>query len=389
MNIDISPKGFRRVLSGHPWVFQSDVLAAGEAANPGDIVTVKAGNKFVGQAFYNPHSQITLRMLTRRDEPIDQNFWAARIQAAWDYRRQFCDPQSCRVVHSESDFLPSLIVDKFADVAVLQSLCLGMDKLKPMIAGLIMDIVGPSSVYERNDVPVRRLEGMEEATGLLLGAPVPGRVRIEENGVSLWVDVAHGQKTGYFLDQKENRAALRPLVKDTKVLDCFCHVGSFALHAGYYGAAEVLGLDISEPSVRDASENAALNGLSQTCRFETANVFDYLRAAQAQGDTYDVVVLDPPAFTKSRGTVASAERGYKDINLRAMKLLRDRGFLVTCSCSHHMHTDHFLKTIQDAAQDAHRTLRLMELRSQGKDHPILPAAPETQYLKCAIYQVCQ
>lgn len=264
-------------------------------------------------------------------------------------------------------------------------LCLGMDKLRDMIVKLLVEIVKPRGIYERDDVPVREREGMKQQTGLLWGE-VPDRVPMVENGITFMVDVKNGQKTGFFLDQKENRAAIAPLCPDARVLDCFCHNGSFALHAAKYGAKEVLGVDISEDALTVARENASINGLDNV-QFEAHNVFDLLRQYQTEGRRFDVIILDPPAFTKSRKMLESAKRGYKDINLRAMKLVRDGGFLISCSCSQHVTPDIFMDILREAAYETRRRIRLVDVRTQGKDHPILIASQETQYLKCVIMQV--
>ena len=278
-----------------------------------------------------------------------------------------------------------MIVDSFGDVLSLQCLCLGMEKYKQAICDALMDEVRPRGIYERGDVPVRELEGLEQVKGILRG-DVPDKVEISENGVRFLVDVKNGQKTGFFLDQKENRAAIAPFVRGQRVLDCFTHTGSFALHAARYGARHVTGVDISDFACDCARENAALNGF-ENVDFVAANAFDFLKEQCAAGEQYDVVILDPPAFTKTRAAVAAAARGYKEINLRGMKLLRDGGYLVTCSCSQHMLPDAFRDVVLSAARDAHVRLMQVEYRTQGRDHPILPAAPETQYLKCGIFRV--
>ncbi len=376
-----------RVYSGHPWVFRSDIDRVDGTVTDGGVVRVLSSRgKFLAMAVYNPRSQISLRILSRQDEPIDAAFIRARVKRAVDYRRLFSDLHSCRLIFAESDGLPAVIADSFGDVIVLQVLCLGMEAFKQDIVSALVDELHPSGIYERNDVPVRELEGLSQQTGLLYGA-VPDRVEMAENGVRFWVDVKEGQKTGFFLDQKENRAAIAPFVKDMRVLDCFTHTGSFALHAGCYGAREVTGVDISDYACECAAENARLNGLESRVRFECANAFDYLRAAQDRGERYDVVILDPPAFTKTRSAVEGALRGYKEINLRGMKLVRDGGFLVTCSCSQHVTPPLFQNMLLDAQKDARVQLRQIEWRTQGRDHPILPSSPETQYLKCGVYQV--
>ena len=376
-----------RVRSGHPWVFASDIERVEGNFEPGDVVdVVSSHNTYLGRAFYNPKSQISLRMLTTHDEPVDEAFFRRRVQEAWDYRNQFCDPASCRLIFSESDFLPGLIVDKFGDYLVVQSLCLGIEKWKQSIVRDLAEIVHPKGVWERSDVPVRRLEGLEQTTGLLYGE-VPDSIDMVENGLRFVVDVKNGQKTGFFLDQKENRAAIAPLCKGARVLDCFCHNGSFSLHAAKYGARSVLGVDISEEALEVARLNAENNGLSDVVTFEAHNCFDHLRELTDAHEQFDVVILDPPAFTKTRAAVESALRGYKEINLRGMKLVRKGGFLVTCSCSQHVSPEQFRDMINQAARDSKTKLRLVENRTQGHDHPILPASPETQYLKCMILQV--
>lgn len=376
-----------RVDSGHPWLFRSDIERISGRPVPGDSVDVFANDgRFLGRGFYNPNSQIAIRMLTRWDEKLSRPFFERRITQAWEYRKRVADTNSCRLIFAESDFLPGLIVDKFNDILVLQTLSFGMDKMKPTIVSILNEIIKPRGIYERNDVQIRELEGLPQQRGFL-SEPFDTIVEMKENGVSFLVDVAEGQKTGYFLDQKENRAALAPLVRGQRVLDCFTHTGSFALHAAYYGASSVTGVDISEHALDFACRNAELNKLEKVSDFVEANVFDYLRAAVDKKDMFDVVILDPPAFTKSRQAIEGALRGYKEINLRALKIIQPGGFLVSCSCSHHVSNELFLKTIHEAAIDAHRQVRLVEYRSQSKDHPILIASAETQYIKCAILQI--
>ncbi len=376
----------KRVFSGHPWIFRSDIARSKGDPQPGDTVRVTASNgRFLAMAVYNPASQIALRILSRRDEPIDHAFIYGRVQRAVDYRRRFADLRSCRLIFAESDGLPAVIVDSFGDVLSLQCLCLGMEKYKEAICDALMDLLHPQGIYERGDVPVRELEGLPLVTGTLRGQ-VPDKVMIEENGVKFWVNVKNGQKTGFFLDQKENRAAIAPFVRDAEVLDCFTHTGSFALHAAKFGARHVTGVDISEFACQCARENAALNGFQQV-DFVAANAFDFLKEQCAAGAQYDVVILDPPAFTKTRHNLEAAERGYKEINLRGLKLVKNGGYLVTCSCSQHMLPGAFRDVVLSAAQDARVRLFQVEYRTQGRDHPILPAAPETQYLKCGIYRV--
>lgn len=383
----LNPGKEKRVLSRHPWIFRSDIHHMEGNTSPGDIVTVKnSKGRFLAKAFYNPNSQIALRIMSYQDETIDGCFIRNKIHEAVEYRRQFTDLNCCRLVFAESDGLPALIVDSFGGVLVLQCLALGMEQFKMDIVDALVTEMNPQGIWERNDVPVRRLEGLNMTTGLLYG-DVPDLVEIVENGIRFQVDVKEGQKTGFFLDQKENCAAIAPFVKGKKVLDCFSHTGAFSLHAGYYGAREVTGVDISEFACRFAEKNAALNHLENRVRFITANAFDFLSEKSRAGEEYDVIILDPPAFTKSRTTLENALRGYKEINLRAMKMIVSGGVLITCSCSQHVLPDVFRKMVLDAAGDARVLLRQIEFRTQGKDHPILPSAPETEYLKCGIYRV--
>ena len=377
-----------RVRGGHPWIYASEIENVDGPFENGDIVDVADfRGKFIGRGFYNPVSQISLRLLTRNDEPCDEAFFARRIRDAWEYRKLLCDPDSCRLIYSESDFLPGMVVDKFADILVLQSLSLGIERIKDMLCDLLMQIVKPAGIWERSDVPVRRLEGLEQTTGLLRGQ-VPDTVDMVENGIYFLVDVKQGQKTGFFLDQKQNRAAIAPLCRDARVLDCFCHNGSFALHAAKYGARDVLGIDISGEALEVARENARINGF-ENVRFEAHNCFDLLRELTDAGEKYDLVILDPPAFTKNKAAVQSALRGYKEINLRGLKLVRPGGFLVTCSCSQHVLPEMFQDVINQAARDAKKRIRMVEFRTQGYDHPILPQSVETKYLKTVILQVME
>ena len=381
MNVYLRRGREQRVLGGHPWIFRSDIEREDGAADGLPVRVLTSAGRFLAMAVYNPRSQISLRILSRRDEPIDGAFIRGRVRRALDYRRRFADLGSCRLIFAESDGLPAVIADKFGDVIVVQILCLGMERFKADIVDALVKELSPRGVYERNDVPVRELEGLSQQTGLLWGE-VPDRVEMQENGVRFLVDVKEGQKTGFFLDQKENRAAIAPFVPGMRVLDCFTHTGSFALHA-----AEVTGVDISEHACACALENARLNGVEDRVRFECANAFDFLRAQQTAKEQYDVVILDPPAFTKTRSAVEGALRGYKEINLRGMKLTRDGGFFVTCSCSQHVTPDLFRGMLLEAQKDAHVQLRQIEWRTQGRDHPILLSSPETQYLKCGIFQV--
>ncbi|MDR0897490.1 MAG: class I SAM-dependent rRNA methyltransferase [Oscillospiraceae bacterium] len=381
----LNPGRDKRVHYGHPWVYRSDIHHVTGAFTPGDVIEVHSSHgKFIGRAMYNPASQIALRFFTVHDEPVDEAFIRMRVRRAIGYRRAFADLKSSRLIFAESDGLPGLVADAFGDVIVIQSLALGIDRWKGIIIDELASMLAPRGIWERSDVKVRELEGMAQTQGLLRGE-VPDRVEIIENGVRFLVDVKQGQKTGYFLDQKENRAAIAPFVKGARVLDCFTHTGAFALHAAHYGASEVVGVDISALALEQAAENARLNGLS--VGFEEANAFDLLRAQHDAKTRYDMIILDPPAFTKTRSAIEAALRGYKEINLRAMKMVRDGGYLVTCSCSHHVLPEAFAKMLVSAASDAKVQLRQIEARTQGRDHPILSASPETQYLKCHILQV--
>jgi len=378
----------KRVLYGHPWIFRSDIEKVEGSYECGDIVDVHSyKGKFLARGYYNPKSQIAVRILTLQQEEINADFFYKRIANAWQYRKLVADANSCRVVFAESDFLPALIVDKFSEYLVIQTLALGIDRYKYLLVEILDEIIKPRGIYERNDVPVRELEGLDQRKGYLKGH-FDTNILMIENGIKFMVDIENGQKTGFFLDQKENRAAIKPFVKNAKVLDCFSHTGSFALHAAHYGASSVLGIDISEHAANCAAKNAQLNNYENICRFETANTFDVLRKYYEEKNIFDVIILDPPAFTKSRETVDGAIRGYKEINLRAMKIIKPGGFLITCSCSHHIDSEMFMDIIYNAAIDARKNARVIECRSQAKDHPVLLASEETEYLKCIILQIC-
>lgn len=377
----------KRVATGHPWIFKSDIENIEGEYVPGDVVEIYSfKNKFLAKGYLNLKSQISLRILTyNQQEEINYDFLYNRINNAIEYRKKFCDINSCRLIFAESDLLPALIVDKFSDYLVIQTLALGIERFKEQIVDILIKLINPKGIYERNDVHVRELEGLEQTKGLLYGE-VPDSVEMIENGVKFLVDIKNGQKTGFFLDQKDNRAAIKPYVYEKEVLDCFCHTGSFSCEAGSFGAKNVIGVDISDLAVKFATENAKLNNLNNVSFIE-ANVFDKLREYHDLGKKFDVVILDPPAFTKSKETIESAIRGYKEINLRAMQIIRSGGFLVSCSCSHHIDNELFLDIIYDAAIDTKKILRLLEYRGHSKDHPSLLASPETNYLKAAIFQV--
>lgn len=378
----------QRVRQGHPWVYDNQVLRSEGRPEAGGIVQlfdVKKGP--LGQGYFNPGSKIIARLLTKDlDEPIDTAFFRRKVQAAWDFRRRMGNSTSCRVVFGEADGLPALVVDKFNDVLVMQIMALGMERHRASILAALQDVLAPRGIYERNDAAVRSKEGLELYSGFT-GAPFDTRLEIEENGLKLALDVATGQKTGHFLDQRLNHAAMARISHQARVLDCFTHTGGFALHAAKYGAREVLGVDISAEAIALAEANAAANGLAPRCSFRTANVFDLLTDASKRGLSWDVIVLDPPAFAKNRGALDGATRGYKEINLRAMKCLPPGGFLVTCSCSQHMTPELFRAMVADAARDAHRELREVYYGTQPPDHPYHWAIPETLYLKCLVLQV--
>ena len=385
----------RGIKSGGMWIYDNEIDAAvGNFCNC-DVVTVHDFDGYpMGRGFINQNSKIRIRMLTRNaKEEIDREFLRKRVADAWEYRKQTVDTSSCRIIFGEADFLPGLVVDKFSDVLVVQSLALGIDRLKEEILELLkerlrLDGIEIRGVYERSDAKVRLQEGMERSKGFL-GEEFDTNVKIIENGVTYLVDVKDGQKTGFFLDQKYNRLAVQKLCRDKTVLDCFTHTGSFALNAGIAGAKSVLGVDASEHAVCQARENAKLNGLQESVRFLCKDVFELLPELEQNGERYDVVILDPPAFAKSRNSVKNAVKGYREINLRAMKLVKPGGFLATCSCSHFMDYELFTKTIAQAARNVHKRLRQVEYRTQAPDHPILWAADESNYLKFYIFQVCE
>lgn len=378
-----------RIENGHPWVYQTEVDHIEGEVEPGGLVdVVNHRNYYIGRGYINPRSKILVRLLTREPETIDRAFFRERLERAWRYRQKVVkEPEYCRLVFSEGDFLPGLIIDRFGDHFVLQTLALGIDRHKDLLVDLLVELFHPRSIYERNDVPVRRLEGLPLQKGLLYGEQPPALVPVLENGLSMVADPVNGQKTGFFYDQRENRAFLAPFFPGASVLDCFCHTGSFAVHAATYGAKDVLAVDISGDALAVAQRNAEVNNVADRCRFEEANAFNLLREYSDEGKQFDVVILDPPAFTKSRSTIESAARGYKEINLRGLKLTKPGGVLVTCSCSYHMDAELFLAIVLDAARDVKRTVRQIEYRTQAKDHPILPASPETQYLKFLVLEV--
>lgn len=389
-------KGAGRALKqGGPWIYDNEIESVMGNFKDGDIVIVHDYDGYpLGRGFINRNSKLTVRMMTRdKDTVIDEKFIRMRVKNAWEYRKKVMDDlSSCRVIFGEADFLPGIVVDKFSDVLVVESLALGIDRFKMMIVESLKDILKEEGiqirgVYERSDAKVREQEGMERCKGFI-GDPFDTKVEIAENGVRYYVDVKDGQKTGFFLDQKYNRRAVARLCEGGRVLDCFTHTGSFALNAALGGAVKVTGADASQLGVEQARENAELNGISDRVDFLCEDVFDLLPRLEKQGEKYDVVILDPPAFTKSRSSIKKAVKGYREINLRGMKLVKDGGYLATCSCSHFMDQDLFTKTIAQAAQNVHKRLRQVEFRTQSPDHPILWGAGDSYYLKFYIFQVC-
>lgn len=377
-----------RIANGHPWVYGNEVEKIVGDVVAGDIVDVYySAEKYAGRGYINPQSQILVRLLTRKQETIDEAFFHQKIAKAWDYRQKLGYTENCRLVFGEADELPALIIDKFNDYFVIQTLSLGMDRWKDAIVRSLETIFSPKGIYERNDVPVRQLEGLPLQKGFL-SAPFDTNIQIVENGLKFLVDLENGQKTGYFLDQQDNRRAIQNIVKGADVLGAFTYTGTFEIHAAAYGAKSVLGLDISENAVAQANKNAALNGLDSICKFEAMNAFNVLKQWGKDGRKYDVVMLDPPAFTKSRESIGKAITGYKEINLRGMKLLRNGGFLVTSSCTNLVNPEMFLSAIDQAAKDARKRIRQVVFQAQSSDHPIIWGMENTNYLKFLIVEVC-
>jgi len=384
LNRKITP----RVANGHPWIFNNEVDKVDGEVLGGETVEVYSHDKkFIGKGYINPKSQILVRLLTRnKADEINEQYFYTEIKKCWDYRKQLGYTENCRLVFGEADSMPQLIIDKFNDYFVLQTLSLGMDNWKPAIVDALNKIFKPKGIYERNDVPVRELEGLAQQKGFL-SAPFDTNIIINENGFQFHVDIENGQKTGYFLDQQDNRKAIEHIVKGADVLGAFTYTGTFEIHAAKYGAKSVLGIDISENAVAQANKNAKLNNVQDSCRFETANAFDVLKQWSNEGRQYDVVMLDPPAFTKNRETIQKAIAGYKEINLRGMKLVKPGGFLVTSSCTNLVNEEMFLQTIDMAAKDAKRKLRQVLFQRQSGDHPVIRGMDNTHYLKFLIVQV--
>ena len=385
----------RSLKAGGLWVFDNEIDTIMGTFTNGDIVIVHDFDGYMmGRGFINQNSKIRVRMMTRnKEQQIDEAFLRNRVQTAWDYRKDTVDTSSCRVIFGEADFLPGIVIDKYEDVLVVESLALGIDRFKETIVRLLKECMAEDGihirgVYERSDAKEREKEGLTKVKGFI-GEPFDTNIEIVENGVHYMVDVENGQKTGFFLDQKYNRLAMQRICKGKKVLDCFTHMGTFALNAGIAGAKDVTGLDISEYAVEQAARNAKLNHLEDTVHFRCAIVLDELPKLAAAGEQYDVVILDPPAFTKSREATKNAIKGYREINMKGMKLVKDGGYLATCSCSHFMTQELLAKTIKEAAKATHKRLRQVEFRTQSPDHPILWAADESYYLKFFIFQVVE
>ena len=377
-----------RIANGHPWIFRNEVERIDGNPEAGAIVEVYfSDGKFAGKGYFNAQSQIIVRLLTNDNKvEINDQFFLERIQECWVYRQQLGYSENCRLVFGEADGLPQLIIDKFNHYFVIQTLALGIDVWKPAIVKALQTIFNPEGIYERNDVPVRELEGLPQQKGFL-SKPFDTKITINENGLKFYVDLENGQKTGYFLDQQDNRRAIENIVKGADVLGAFTYTGTFEIHAAHYGAKSVLGLDISENAVQQANRNAELNGLQNIVSFQTANAFDVLKQWSKEEKKYDVVMLDPPAFTKSRATIEKAITGYKEINLRGMKLIKPGGFLVTSSCTNLVAQEQFLQIIDMAARDARRKIRQVIFQTQSGDHPIIWNMDNTHYLKFLIVQV--
>lgn len=383
----------RTIKAGGAWIFDNEIDTITGRFKNGEVVTVHDFDGYpMGKGFINQNSKIRIRMMTRKpDQEINEAFLKMRVKNAWEYRKTTVDTSSCRIIFGEADFLPGLVIDKYEDVLVVECLALGMEQFKEIIVNFLKDILAEDGikirgVYERSDANERTKEGLSKVKGFI-GDAFDTNVEIVENGVHYMVDVANGQKTGFFLDQKYNRLAMQRICKGKKVLDCFTHMGTFALNAGIAGAADVTGLDISEYAVSQAEANARLNHLENTVHFRQANVLDELPKLAQAGEKYDVVILDPPAFTKSREATKNAIKGYREINMKGLKLVKDGGYLATCSCSHFMTQDLLAKTVKEAAKATHKRLRQVEFRTQAPDHPILWAADESYYLKFFIFQV--
>lgn len=375
----------KKIISGFPWVYANEVYKIDGKDAQGSVAEVRSNDgRFVGYGFINHQSKLIVRMLTLKSEQIDEEFFKNRIISANNYRLELGYSDNYRVVFGESDYLPGLVVDKYGDALSVQFLCLGMEVRKQLIIDILVEIFNPKTIYERSDVSIRKKEGLEERKGLLYGEDKTV-VQIVENGIKMLVDLENGQKTGYFLDQKENRDNLKWYVKGKTVLDCFCNEGGFALNAKKHGASQVTAVDISQKAIDLVEQNAKLNGLDINC--VTADVFDYLRECREKGDFFDVIVLDPPAFTKTVDTVKEGYRGYKDINKKALKLVKKGGYLITCSCSQHLTLNLFMQMVKESVLESGVKAKLVELRMQGKDHAVTIGYDESLYLKVAVVKI--
>ncbi|MBN1648260.1 MAG: class I SAM-dependent rRNA methyltransferase [Spirochaetales bacterium] len=385
--IRVKKSALPRLLKGHPWVFDNEAEEIGGEHQPGDCVEVYGPkNRYLGTGVFNPRSRILVRIYSRRHETLGPALIRDRIKQAAAYRLRQCNCSSYRLVFAEADLLPGLMIDRYENILAVQTLSLGMDKYKDAIFDILEELFTPAAVYEKNDIKIREKEGLP-LIGRVARGTLPERIIIDENSVKFEVDLEGGQKTGHFLDQRENHAAISPYCPGQKVLDICTHTGGFAVHAALYGAGKITAVDISADAIHLAERNAALNGWQDRIEFVEANAFDYLR--EQQGRDYGLIILDPPAFCKSKSTLVSAARGYKELNLRALKLLQPGGTLVTCSCSFHMSPEYFREVITEAAADAGRRIRLIEFRTQSRDHPILVGYPESHYLKCGIYSIME
>jgi 23S rRNA (cytosine1962-C5)-methyltransferase len=387
--ITLQRKRDQRIAAGHLWLYAGELGDIKGMPEAGDVVDVfTSAGRFYGRGLFNPHSKIRVRLLTMEEEAIDEAFWARRVRSAEDLRRRVVSgTDAYRLIHGEGDLLPGLVVDRYADLLVMQTLAFGMDRRKELLADLLSEQMKPDAIYLRNDSKSRALEGLPLSHGFLRGRS-PTRFEIAEGPARFEVDIERGQKTGWFCDQRENRLAVASVAKEADVLEVFCHTGAFGIQAALRGAKSVLGIDVSTDAVAMARRHADMNGMGNLCEYREADAFEELRALDRTGQRYDLIILDPPAFARSKQALPHALAGYKDINLHALRLIRPGGFLATCSCSYHVSEQNLWHTILEAARDAKRQLKLVESRSQSRDHPMLAAMPETRYLKCFVFQVC-
>jgi 23S rRNA (cytosine1962-C5)-methyltransferase len=387
--ITLQRKRDQRIAAGHLWLYAGELGDIKGMPEAGDVVDVfTSAGRFYGRGLFNPHSKIRVRLLTMEEEAIDEAFWARRVRSAEDLRRRVVSgTDAYRLIHGEGDLLPGLVVDRYADLLVMQTLAFGMDRRKELLADLLSEQMKPDAIYLRNDSKSRALEGLPLSHGFLRGRS-PTRFEIAEGPARFEVDIERGQKTGWFCDQRENRLAVASVAKEADVLEVFCHTGAFGIQAALRGAKSVLGIDVSTDAVAMARRHADMNGMGNLCEYREADAFEELRALDRTGQRYDLIILDPPAFARSKQALPHALAGYKDINLHALRLTRPGGFLATCSCSYHVSEQNLWHTILEAARDAKRQLKLVESRSQSRDHPMLAAMPETRYLKCFVFQVC-